>query len=480
LASSYTPEPDLAAFLAAGPPPVYIGFGSIVVEDPNGMTKLIFEAVKKSGVRALVSKGWGGLGADDLGIPEGVFMLGNVPHDWLFKHVSCVVHHGGAGTTSAGIALGKPTVVVPFFGDQPFWGAMVAQAGAGPAPIPFKQLTADKLAVAIQEALQPAVLERAKEMGEKISQENGTEVGGKSFHDHLNVDELRCAIAPSRAAVWRVKKTNTRLSALAATVLSNEGLLSFSDLSLYRFREYETDDGPWDPISGGASALVGTIASLTMGVADFPVEIFRAFKSKSDRNAGKKASTAEASGAGTPVTRNDSQLTLSDSRDITPKVSFDGMSDATAVDSESMSLESSERLGIFSTGGNSPLSSTTSLGQDNSVRRAPSGNLSRSSSNDRKSDPNTSSTAGESQERERSKVTLSSAIGASKGVSRIVGAGLKSPMDFTLGLARGFHNAPKLYGDDTVRPTERVTGFQSGLKAAGKVWHLIILKASFG
>jgi UDP:flavonoid glycosyltransferase YjiC (YdhE family) len=116
LASNYQPAPDLKAFLDAGPPPVYIGFGSIVVDDPNAMTKMIFEAIEITGQRALVSKGWGGLGADELGIPEGVFMLGNVPHDWLFKHVSCVVHHGGAGTTAAGIACGKPTVIVPFFG----------------------------------------------------------------------------------------------------------------------------------------------------------------------------------------------------------------------------------------------------------------------------------------------------------------------------------------------------------------------------
>jgi UDP:flavonoid glycosyltransferase YjiC (YdhE family) len=232
LASSFTPAPDLAAYLAAGPPPVYIGFGSIVVDDPDAMTKMIFEAVKKAGVRALVSKGWGGLGADALGIPEGVFMLGNVPHDWLFQHVSCVVHHGGAGTTAAGIATGKPTVVVPFFGDQPFWGAMVARAGAGPVPIPYKQLTADKLAAALTEALKPETLERAKELGAKIKEEEGCEVGGKAFHDWLKVDELRCSLAPSRSAVWRVKRTQTRLSALAANVLATEGLLDFGDIKL--------------------------------------------------------------------------------------------------------------------------------------------------------------------------------------------------------------------------------------------------------
>src|SRR5579859_482015 len=98
LADQYTPPADLAAFLAAGPPPVYIGFGSIVVKDPEALTKLIFDAVSKLGIRALVSRGWGGLGSDT--VPENIFFLGNCPHDWLFKQVSAVVHHGGAGTTA--------------------------------------------------------------------------------------------------------------------------------------------------------------------------------------------------------------------------------------------------------------------------------------------------------------------------------------------------------------------------------------------
>lgn len=120
LASSFTPAPDLAAFLNVGPPPVYIGFRSILVDDPNAMTKLIFEAVKKTGHRAFVSKGWGGLGTDAIAVPDDIFMLGNVPHDWLFNHVFCVVHHGGAGTTAAGIAMGKRTVIVPFLGISHF------------------------------------------------------------------------------------------------------------------------------------------------------------------------------------------------------------------------------------------------------------------------------------------------------------------------------------------------------------------------
>ncbi len=196
------------------------------------MTAMIFEAVRMTGKRALVSKGWGGLGADELGKPEGVFMLGNCPHDWLFKRVSAVVHHGGAGTTAAGIAAGRPTVVVPFFGDQPFWGAMVARAGAGPDPIPYKDLTAEKLAGAITQALKPESLEKAQELSNKIKEEDGCQKGAQSFHQMLNYDDMRCAVVPNKTAVWRIKRTQTKLSATAATILAQNGEVNFSDLKL--------------------------------------------------------------------------------------------------------------------------------------------------------------------------------------------------------------------------------------------------------
>ena len=230
------------------------------------MTKLIFEAVKKTGQRALVSKGWGGFGGDEIGKPDGVFMLGNCPHDWLFQHVSCVVHHGGAGTTAAGIALGRPTVIVPFFGDQPFWGAMVARAGAGPSPIPNKELTAEGLANAITKALQPETLERAKELGERIREEKGCETGAASFHAHMNVAKLRCMVAPHRAAVWRVKtngpKTgDIRLSTFAATVLGNEGVLDVNHLRLYRPCEYPVEEHIVVSNMSGSSPILNTVGS---------------------------------------------------------------------------------------------------------------------------------------------------------------------------------------------------------------------------
>ena len=284
LASSYRPEADLAEFLASGPPPVYIGFGSIVVDDPDAMTKLIFEAVKKTGQRALVSKGWGGLGGNELGKPDGVFMLGNCPHDWLFQHVSCVVHHSGAGTMAAGIALGRPTVIIPFFGDQPFWGAMIARAGAGPLPIPYKQLTPERLSTAILEALRPETLERARELGEHIREEKGCEAGAASFHARLNVERLRCSIAPTRAAVWQVrtkglKRDGIKLSAFAATVLGNEGVLDVNQLRLYRPCEYAVDElvvvsnmnGP-NPILSTCKSFFQTIGFLCTFMFLVPIQ----------------------------------------------------------------------------------------------------------------------------------------------------------------------------------------------------------------
>ncbi|KAL9104167.1 MAG: hypothetical protein Q9163_000866 [Psora crenata] len=460
LGASFAPEPDLEVFLNAGPPPIYIGFGSIVVDDPNAMTTLIFEAVKKTGQRALVSKGWGGFGADAVGIPEGIFMLGNVPHDWLFKRVTCVVHHGGAGTTAAGIALGKPTVIVPFFGDQPFWGAMVANAGAGPKPIPSKQLTAENLAAGVLEALKPATLARAQELGAKINSENGTEIGAHDFHDKLDVNSLRCTLAPSRAAVWRVKRTKLKLSAFAATTLGNEGLLDFNDLKLYRPREYDCEDGPWDPISGGASALLGTIASLTMGFADFPVEILRALKIKpadqSDQTpaAGDKLSKSAGS----------FEVSRQSKSQVTPEGTPEDLGNPTEA-KHSLPDQLSEQKA-------QPLHASS--GEENhcppkamvNALRSPLSLSSSPPSRDRS--PTKAPRKSHHFEKDSGQISLDAALGAGKGIGRIVGAGVKSPMDFTLGIARGFHNAPRLYGDQSVRQADKITGLQSGLVAAGK------------
>jgi sterol 3beta-glucosyltransferase len=168
----WRPPPALEAFLERGPAPISIGFGSMSSRKPEEIAQLILQAVAKSGQRAILLAGWKGLHVDTL--PEHVFVLDSAPHEWLFSRVSAVVHHGGAGTTAAGLRAGVPSVVIPFFADQPFWGQRVVDLGVGPAPIPRKNLTVDRLAQAIQQAVQDvAMRQRAADMGVKIRAEDG-------------------------------------------------------------------------------------------------------------------------------------------------------------------------------------------------------------------------------------------------------------------------------------------------------------------
>ncbi|KAI9326747.1 glycosyltransferase family 1 protein [Zopfochytrium polystomum] len=226
LASAYTPPQDLVDFLEAGPPPVYIGFGSIVVDDPDGLTSLIYDAVRQANVRAIVSKGWGGLGGAGAGsaVPAGVYMIGNCPHDWLFQRVSAVVHHGGAGTTAAGLRAGRPTVIVPFFGDQSFWGSMVASIQAGPPPIPFKKLTSDRLAAALRFVQAPAVVAAAGAAGARVAGEDGARAAARSFHARLPVDAMRCDLDARRAARLWLPRAGRKVSEEAWAAVVRRGV----------------------------------------------------------------------------------------------------------------------------------------------------------------------------------------------------------------------------------------------------------------
>jgi len=170
--ADWRPDPKLVRFLEAGPPPVYIGFGSMGGPGAHKRTKVVIEALERSGQRGLIASGWGGLKASDL--PSNIYALDAVPHDWLFPQVAAVVHHGGSGTTASGLRAGKPTVICPFLGDQPFWGNLVHQLGVGPIPIPQKRLTANRLAEAMTLATQDVEMQRrSKELGRKISAEDG-------------------------------------------------------------------------------------------------------------------------------------------------------------------------------------------------------------------------------------------------------------------------------------------------------------------
>lgn len=139
---------------------------------PEMTTRVIIDAVKQSGRRAVILTGWAGLGADD--VPENIHLLKYAPHSWLFPKMAAVVHHGGAGTTASGFRAGVPTTIVPHNADQPYWGRRVAQLGVGTAPIPRKKLNVDNLCQAVRTATGDHTLrENARVLGEKIQQEDG-------------------------------------------------------------------------------------------------------------------------------------------------------------------------------------------------------------------------------------------------------------------------------------------------------------------
>ncbi|HEU4547149.1 MAG TPA: glycosyltransferase, partial [Microlunatus sp.] len=169
--SGWQPPRVLADFLGAGPPPVCIGFGSMSGRDPEALTDLVLAAVRRAGVRAVLLSGWGGLTeqpADD------VVVVSEAPHDWLYPQMAAVVHHGGAGTTAAGLSAGVPAIVIPFAVDQPFWGSRVAALGVGPAPLPRRRLTVENLGDALRRTVADRGMEqRARELGARIRAEDG-------------------------------------------------------------------------------------------------------------------------------------------------------------------------------------------------------------------------------------------------------------------------------------------------------------------
>jgi UDP:flavonoid glycosyltransferase YjiC (YdhE family) len=170
--AEWSPPAELRAFLDAGPPPVYVGFGSMVAKDLGELADIVLAALRRNRARGVIHRGWAGLAPADL--PDDVLGIDSVPHDWLFPRVAAVVHHGGAGTTAAGLRAGVPTVVAPFFADQPFWAQQVERLGAGPAPVPQAKLTAERLTTAIQRALtDPRIRKRATGVGEQIRAEDG-------------------------------------------------------------------------------------------------------------------------------------------------------------------------------------------------------------------------------------------------------------------------------------------------------------------
>ncbi|KAL6563784.1 hypothetical protein OROGR_002743 [Orobanche gracilis] len=205
LASNYEPPESLLNWLKAGPKPIYIGFGSLPVQEPEKMTQIIVEALEITKQRGIINKGWGGLG----NMAEGkdfVYLLDNCPHDWLFLQCAAVVHHGGAGTTAAGLKAACPTTIVPFFGDQPFWGERVHARGVGPSPIPVDEFSLQKLVDAITFMLDPKVKECALQLSKAMENEDGVTGAVNAFFKHLPHKKVEPRPEPTQSHFFSVRR----------------------------------------------------------------------------------------------------------------------------------------------------------------------------------------------------------------------------------------------------------------------------------
>jgi sterol 3beta-glucosyltransferase len=169
--ANWRPPAELVRFIEDGPPPLYLGFGSMA-RNAGDTTAKVLAAIRASGKRFVLSTGWGGL--DPADVPEGVLVVESVPHEWLFPRMDAVVHHGGAGTIGNGLRAGKATVGCPFFGDQVFWSEVVYRNGLGPRPIPQHRLSVERLVEAIRiVTTDGGMRERARLLGEKLRREDG-------------------------------------------------------------------------------------------------------------------------------------------------------------------------------------------------------------------------------------------------------------------------------------------------------------------
>jgi UDP:flavonoid glycosyltransferase YjiC (YdhE family) len=170
---SWRPPSSLLDFLHGGPPPVYVGFGSMADQNPGESFEIARAALEQVGQRGIWMGDPGGTPGSGPVSPR-MYCLESAPHDWLFPRMAAIVHHGGAGTTAASLRAGAPTIIVPHLYDQPFWGKRVEKLGAGPKPIPHKQLTVEKLVQALRAALcDSAIQQKAAAVGEAIRAEDG-------------------------------------------------------------------------------------------------------------------------------------------------------------------------------------------------------------------------------------------------------------------------------------------------------------------
>ncbi|KAL0390851.1 UNVERIFIED_CONTAM: Sterol 3-beta-glucosyltransferase UGT80A2 [Sesamum calycinum] len=225
LASNYEPPESLLNWLKAGPKPIYIGFGSLDMLH-NLLGVVTFYLCRSASFSCCSELMHASLYVFPLLVmvfricvimaedKDFVYLLDNCPHDWLFLQCAAVVHHGGAGTTAAGLKAACPTTIIPFFGDQPFWGERVHARGVGPPPIPVDEFSLKKLVDAINFMLDPRyralnfsmVKERAVELAKAMENEDGVTGAVKAFFKHLPRTKLDPDPEPTSSNFFSIRR----------------------------------------------------------------------------------------------------------------------------------------------------------------------------------------------------------------------------------------------------------------------------------
>jgi UDP:flavonoid glycosyltransferase YjiC (YdhE family) len=189
LSQDWQPDPALVEFLEAGPAPVYVGFGSMKDRNPAASIELAVKALAGAKQRGILLTDWDGISNSDL--PDDIFKVERVPHDWLFPQMAAVVHHGGAGTIATALRAEVPSITVPFFADQTFWGRLIHKLGAGTRPIPRRQLSAARLAHSIRSVVSDTTMrKRAAILGGQIRAEDGVARAVEAVNEYLSLAEL--------------------------------------------------------------------------------------------------------------------------------------------------------------------------------------------------------------------------------------------------------------------------------------------------
>jgi sterol 3beta-glucosyltransferase len=166
------PSRELTDWLGSGEQPVFIGFGSMPILDPAPLIEAATEAARLAGVRVLLGAGWTELAKAGVALPEYVRLTGGIDHDWLFPRCRAVIHHGGTGTTGAGLTAGRPTWIYSLFFDQPFWGTQVRRLGVG-GHSRFRDMRAGPLAEVMRRLASDDIRQRASALGDKLRREDG-------------------------------------------------------------------------------------------------------------------------------------------------------------------------------------------------------------------------------------------------------------------------------------------------------------------